>query len=62
METALGRVAELLEEHGAGQTPLQRRLSTLGKRLALSAFLMCIFVFVSGVARGEPADVMFLQR
>jgi Ca2+-transporting ATPase len=60
METALGRVAELLEEHGAGQTPLQRRLSTLGKRLAVAAFLICIFVFVSGVARGEPADVMFL--
>ena len=60
METALGRVAELLEEHGSGQTPLQRRLSTLGKRLAIAAFLVCIFVFVSGVARGEPADVMFL--
>ena len=60
METALGRVAELLEEHGGGQTPLQRRLSTLGKRLAVAAFLVCIFVFVSGVARGEPADVMFL--
>ena len=60
MKTALGRVAELLEEHGSGQTPLQRRLSTLGKRLAVAAFLVCIFVFVSGVARGEPADVMFL--
>ena len=60
METALGRVAELLEEHGSGQTPLQRRLSTLGKRLAVAAFLVCIFVFVSGVARGEPADLMFL--
>ena len=61
MQTALGRVAELLEEHGSGQTPLQRRLSTLGKRLAVAAFLVCIFVFVSGVARGEPADVMFLD-
>ncbi len=60
MQTALGRIAELLEEHGGAQTPLQRRLSTLGKRLAVAAFLVCIFVFVSGVARGEPADVMFL--
>ena len=60
MQTALGRIAELLEERGGGQTPLQRRLSTLGKRLAVAAFLVCIFVFVSGVARGEPADVMFL--
>ncbi len=60
MKTALGRVAELLEERGSSQTPLQRRLSTLGKRLAVAAFLVCIFVFISGVARGEPADVMFL--
>ena len=60
MATALGRVAELLGNTAVGQTPLQRRLSTLGKRLAVAAFLVCIFVFVSGVARGEPADVMFL--
>ncbi len=60
MDTALGRVAELLQEHGSGQTPLQRRLSTLGKRLAVAAFVVCVFVFVSGVARGEPVDVMFL--
>ena len=60
METALGRVAELLEARGGDETPLQRRLSTLGKRLAGAAFLVCVFVFVSGVARGEAADVMFL--
>ena len=60
MGTALGRVAELLQEHGGGQTPLQRRLSTLGKRLAVAAFVVCVFVFASGVARGEPVDVMFL--
>ena len=61
MGTALGRVAELLQEHGGGQTPLQRRLSTLGKRLALAAFVVCVLVFVSGVARGEAVDVMFLN-
>ncbi|MEX2182969.1 MAG: cation-translocating P-type ATPase [Chloroflexota bacterium] len=60
MATALGRVAELLQEHGSGQTPLQRRLSTLGKRLAVAAAVVCVFVFVTGVARGEPVEVMFL--
>lgn len=60
MGTALGRVAELLQQHGGGQTPLQRRLSTLGKRLAVAAFVVCVFVFATGVARGEPVDVMFL--
>ncbi len=60
MQTALGRVAELLQEHAGGQTPLQRRLSTLGKRLALAAAVVCVFVFASGVARGEAVDEMFL--
>ena len=60
MATALGRVADLLQEHAGGQTPLQRRLSVLGKRLAGAAVVVCAFVFASGIARGEPADVMFL--
>ncbi len=60
METALGRVADLLQEHAGGKTPLQGRLSTLGKRLALAAGVVCVFVFATGVARGEPVDVMFL--
>ena len=61
MSTALGRVAELLQEHGGGQTPLQKRLATLGKGLAGLALVVCVLVFVAGVARGESPDVMFLM-
>ena len=32
MATALGRIADLFQAHPAGLTPLQRPLSTLGKR------------------------------
>jgi P-type Ca2+ transporter type 2C len=60
MTTALGRVADLLQEHSGGQTPLQRRLDTLGKRLAVAALAICAMVFVVGVSRGEAVDVMFL--
>ena len=60
MATALGRVAELLQEHAGGQTPLQRRLSTLGKGLAGLAFVVCALVFAAGVARGESPETMFL--
>jgi Ca2+-transporting ATPase len=60
MATALGRVAELLQEHSAGPTPLQRRLSTLGKALAVLAFIVCAIVFATGVWRGESAETMFL--
>ena len=60
MSTSLGRVAELLQEHAGGQTPLQKRLSTLGKGLAGLAFVVCALVFVTGVARGESPEAMFL--
>jgi Ca2+-transporting ATPase len=60
MATALGRVAELLQEHAGAQTPLQRRLTSLGKALALLASVVCAVVFVAGLARGESAETMFL--
>jgi Ca2+-transporting ATPase len=60
MSTSLGRVAELLQEHAGGQTPLQRRLSTLGKALAVLALVVCALVFAAGVARGESPEDMFL--
>ena len=60
MSTALGRVAELLQEHAGGQTPLQHRLATLGKALAVLALVVCSLVFAAGVARGESPEDMFL--
>jgi Ca2+-transporting ATPase len=60
MATALGRIADLLQEHASGQTPLQRRLSYLGKGLAAAALVVCAIVFVAGVARGESVELMFL--
>jgi P-type Ca2+ transporter type 2C len=60
MTTELGRLAELLQRHPAGPTPLQRRLATLGRWMAAWALLVCAVVFAVGVARGEPVERMFL--
>ncbi|MCJ7710258.1 MAG: HAD-IC family P-type ATPase, partial [Chloroflexi bacterium] len=60
MATALGRIADLMQQRPAGITPLQRRLSTLGKGLAAAALAVCAIVFVAGVARGESVELMFL--
>ena len=60
MATALGRIADLLQEHAAGPTPLQRRLAVLSKRLAAAALVVCAIVFAAGVARGETVELMFL--
>ena len=60
MATELGRIAGLMQEHAGGRTPLQRRLASLGRLLALVAIVLSIVVFAIGLATGEPADQMFL--
>ena len=60
MNTAIGRIAGLLKAHQAPRTPLQRRLATLGRRLAAAALAVCVVVFAAGVLRGEDVTLMFL--
>ncbi len=60
MSTAIGRIAELLQEGEDEATPLQLKLGQLGKWLAMAALAICAVVFGLGVARGEPAEEMFL--
>jgi Ca2+-transporting ATPase len=58
--TQLGTIARLVEEAGETRTPLQERLARFGRRLALAVLAICAVIFAAGVARGEPAALMFL--
>jgi Ca2+-transporting ATPase len=60
MDTELGRVAALLHTEEIPRTPLQRRLSRFGQRLAIGVLFVCAIVFVAGLLRGEPVLLMFL--
>ncbi|OGR97307.1 MAG: ATPase [Elusimicrobia bacterium GWF2_62_30] len=60
METELGKIAGLLQDEEEVETPLQRRLTIFGKKLAWAILAICAIVFVSGLLRGEPAALMFL--
>ena len=60
MSTAIGRIAELLQEGEDEDTPLQKRLGQLGKWLAIAALVICALIFVQGVVRGESPEEMFL--
>jgi len=55
--SALGEIAELMDTR-VQPTPLQRRLAELGRTLALVAVALCAMVFVLGLARGEPLELM----
>ena len=54
MHTEMGRLAGLLAETAEGETPLQRQLDSLGKRLALIACGVVALMFGFGLMRGDP--------
>ena len=58
MLTETGRIAHLLGSVRA--TPLQRRLARFGRRLSVAILILCGVIFLAGLARGEPAGLMFL--
>ncbi|MDD5471076.1 MAG: calcium-translocating P-type ATPase, PMCA-type [Sideroxydans sp.] len=60
MQTELGKIAALLDQDNETRTPLQQRLASFGKYLALAALAICAIVFVVGVLRGEPLLLMFM--
>ena len=49
MDTEMGKIANLLDSEGEGQTPLQQKLSQLGKYLGIVAILACAVIFVVGL-------------
>lgn len=52
METEMGKVAHLLEGESETQTPLQQKLSKLGKYLGIVALIACAVIFVIGIIDG----------
>lgn len=51
MNTQLGLIASMLQTVEEEQTPLMKRLDQLGKTLGIGAIVVCVLVFVIGVAR-----------
>jgi Ca2+-transporting ATPase len=60
MKTAMGQIANLLQNAESQDTPLQRRLEQLGKILITVALLLTVLVVVVGVLRGHDLYEMFL--
>jgi P-type Ca2+ transporter type 2C len=56
--TELGHIATLLHERSAPDTPLQRRLAALGRRLSVVAAAGCGVVVLLGLLRGQPWELM----
>ncbi len=60
MNTEMGKIANLLEGEGDTQTPLQKKLATLGKYLGIMALFACAIIFVVGIMSGMGILEIFM--
>jgi Ca2+-transporting ATPase len=60
MSTEIGRIASLIQSVEEERTPLQRRLDSLGKVLAVAATVLVAVVFVLGLIRGDDLETLLL--
>ena len=60
MNTEVGKIAGMLNETEKQETPLQRRLNSLGKTLGIAALAICAVIFVIGLLQGKGIIDMFM--
>lgn len=60
MNTEMGKIAGLLSSESETQTPLQKKLTQLGKYLGILAIFCCLVIFVVGISNGIPALEIFM--
>ncbi|NOK58253.1 MAG: cation-translocating P-type ATPase [Chloroflexi bacterium AL-W] len=59
MQTELGKIAALIQSVKDEQTPLQQRLDSVGKQLALAGVVVALLIMGIGLFAGEtPADML----
>ena len=60
MDTEMGKIANLLAGESETQTPLQRKLASLGKYLGVIALLACAVIFIIGFINDLPVLEIFM--
>ncbi|MFX1282698.1 MAG: calcium-translocating P-type ATPase, PMCA-type [Promethearchaeota archaeon] len=60
MQTEFGKIAKGLLEEKVEETPLQKRLATLGKWIGIASLTICAIIFIIGVLLQRGAIEMFI--
>ena len=60
MNTEVGKIAEMLSGTEEQETPLQKKLNTLGKTLGIVSLVICIIIFIIGIIQGREIISMFM--
>ncbi len=62
MHTQMGRVAGMIDQEEAPETPLQKKLARTGKVLGLAALAICALIFVLGLFQQvEPLEMFMIS-
>jgi len=60
MNTEVGKIAKIINQSEEGTTPLQEKLNKLGKTLGIAALVICVIIFIVGIAYGKEPVHMFM--
>lgn len=61
METEMGKIANMIQETQSQDTPLQKKLETLGGYIVTGCFVICAIVSLTGIIRGENVFSMLMS-
>lgn len=60
MHTQVGKIAHLIQQDTAPETPLKKHLAHTGKVLGITVLSICFLVFLLGTFQGRPVFTMFM--
>ncbi|MGJ3239543.1 MAG: cation-translocating P-type ATPase [Anaerolineae bacterium] len=61
MMTELGKVADMLQSVDSGKSPLQKRMSELGRVMFYAAFVVMALAFIIGFITAQPIQTVLLN-
>jgi len=60
MDTTVGKIANMIIEDEAPETPIQKKLSEVGKMLGTGCLIICVIIFIIGIFKKIPIGEMFM--
>ena len=60
MKTEVGKIANMMIENEAPETPIQKKLGQVGKVLGVACLVICIFIFLIGIVKKIEPIEMFM--
>ena len=60
MNTKVGKIANMIIENNAPETPIQKKLAEVGKTLGIACLVICALIFVIGLFKKIPPVEMFM--